>query len=46
MGKTNIDWVQMTDATIVKQMGGYLKHTRLGLNRTQAQLAKDSGLNR
>ena len=46
MGNTNIDWVQMTDATIVKQMGDYLKHTRLGLNRTQAQLAKDSGLNR
>ena len=46
MGKTNIDWVQMTDAAIVEQIGYYIKQTRLSLNRTQEQLAGDSGLNR
>lgn len=46
MAKTNIDWVQMTDAAIVEQIGHYIKQTRLGLNKTQKQLAKDSGLNK
>ncbi len=45
-GNTNTDWVQMTDTAIVEQMGQFIKHTRLNLNKTQAQLAKDSGLNR
>lgn len=46
VGTTNIDWVQMTDTAIVEQIGQYIKQTRLGLNRTQEQLAKNSGLNR
>ncbi|MCP4158878.1 MAG: helix-turn-helix domain-containing protein [Deltaproteobacteria bacterium] len=46
MGNTNINWVQMTDVAIVEQVGRYIKQTRLGLNKTQAQLAKESGLNR
>lgn len=46
MGKTNLDWVQMSDATIVKQIGAYIKYTRLQKNKTQAQLAENAGLNR
>lgn len=46
MGNTNTDWVQMTDLAIVKQIGRFIKHTRLSKNKTQEQLATDSGLNR
>jgi transcriptional regulator with XRE-family HTH domain len=46
MGNRNIDWVQMTDVAIMEQIGRYIKHTRLGLNKTQQQIALDSGLNR
>ena len=45
-GNTNIDWVQMTDLTIVEQIGRFIKHTRLTKNKTQKQLAIDAGLNR
>lgn len=46
MGNTYIDWVQMTDFAIMEQIGRYIKQTRLGLNKTQQQVAEDSGLNR
>ena len=46
MGNTNTDWVQMTDIAIIGQIGRFIKHTRLGKNKTQAQLARDAGLNR
>lgn len=46
MGKTNTDWVQMTDLAIVAQIGRFIKHTRLSKNKTQGQLATASGLNR
>jgi len=46
MGNTNIDWVQMTDLSIVEQIGRFIKHTRLTKNKTQKQLATDAGLNR
>ncbi|WP_026452688.1 helix-turn-helix domain-containing protein [Aequorivita capsosiphonis] len=46
MGNTNIDWVQMTDIAIVAQIGSFIKQTRLGINKSQAQLAIDAGLNR
>jgi len=46
MGNTNIDRVQMTDVAIVEQIGRFIKHTRLNKNKTQTQLAKESGLNR
>jgi transcriptional regulator with XRE-family HTH domain len=45
-GNTNINWVQMTDIAIVAQIGRFIKHTRLGKNKTQKQLATASGLNR
>ncbi len=46
MGNIDIDWVQMSDSSIVKQIGGYIKHVRLGQNKTQAGLAEMAGLNR
>jgi len=46
MGNTNINWVQMTDVAIVEQIGRFIKQTRLAKNKTQAQLAKEAGLNR
>ncbi len=46
MGNTSIDWFQMSDVAIVKQIGSYIKHIRLQQNKTQAQLAQIAGLNR
>lgn len=46
MRYTNIEWVQMSDVAIVKQIGSYIKHVRLQQNKTQAQLAETAGLNR
>lgn len=45
-GGANKNWVQMTDAAIVKQIGVFIKKTRLKLNKTQEQVAEDAGLNR
>jgi len=46
MRSTSIDWVQMSDVAIVKQIGSYIKHVRLQQRKTQAQLANIAGLNR
>ena len=46
MRSTSIDWVQMSDVAIVKQIGSYIKQMRLQQNKTQAQLADMAGLNR
>lgn len=46
MRNTSMDWVQISDAALVKQIGSYLKHVRLQQNKTQAQLAETAGLNR
>jgi len=46
MGKTNINWVQMSDAAIVQQIGNYVKYERQQQNKTQLQLSESAGLNR
>ncbi|MGL1885488.1 MAG: helix-turn-helix transcriptional regulator [Reichenbachiella sp.] len=46
MENTNKDWVAMSDRAIVKALGVYLKAKRLELNKTQAQIANEAGLNR
>ena len=46
MRNTSIDWVQMSDIAILKQLGSYIRHTRSQQNKTQAQLAEMAGLNR
>lgn len=46
MGKANINYTQMSDGAIVAHIGSFIKHTRGQQNKTQAQLAEMSGLNR
>lgn len=46
IAKTNNNWVQMTDNTIVHQIGQFVKHTRLNRNKSQKQIAESAGLNR
>ena len=45
-GNTNINWIEMTDAAIVEQIGRFIKQSRIEQNKTQLQLAKEAGLNR
>jgi transcriptional regulator with XRE-family HTH domain len=44
--KTNTDWVAMSDKAIIETIGVYIRHQRLKLNKTQAQVAKEAGINR
>lgn len=46
MVKTNTNWIAMTDAAIIKQIGQFIKKNRISKNRTQAQVAKAAGMNR
>ena len=46
MGNSSIDWVKMSDAAILKQLGAFIKHTRIQQDVTQAHLAEMAGLNR
>ncbi len=46
MANTIIKFTQMSDGAIVKQIGSFIKHTRVKQNKTQLQLAEISGLNR
>ncbi|MFN3942042.1 MAG: helix-turn-helix domain-containing protein [Flavobacterium sp.] len=36
----------MSDTAIVRKIGEFVKHERLNSNKTQAQLAKEAGINR
>ncbi|HKL09789.1 MAG TPA: helix-turn-helix transcriptional regulator [Bacteroidales bacterium] len=44
--KTNKNWIAMSDAAIIAAIGEFMKQKRLQENKTQAQLAKEAGLNR
>jgi len=44
--KTSNDWVAMADKAIIGAIGAYIRHQRLEQNKTQAQVAKESGINR
>lgn len=46
IGKTNIDYTQMSDGAIVEHIGNFIKYKRTQQNKTQSQLAKIAGLNR
>ncbi len=46
MVKTNNIWVLMSDVSIIKAIGIYIKEQRLQQNKTQAQLAETAGINR
>ncbi len=40
------DIYALSDTAIVAEMGAYIKHHRLALNKTQAQLAEEAGVSR
>ena len=46
MENSSMDWLKMSDAAIVAQLGKFIKHTRITQNVTQAKLAEMAGLNR
>ncbi|MFT5252032.1 MAG: transcriptional regulator with XRE-family HTH domain [Flavobacteriales bacterium] len=46
MGNTNNNWVEMSDTAIVRKIGEFIKQQRLKINKTQAQLATEAGINR
>jgi transcriptional regulator with XRE-family HTH domain len=46
MENTNINWVEMSDTAIVRKIGEFIKQERLKINKTQAQLATEAGINR
>jgi transcriptional regulator with XRE-family HTH domain len=45
-GKTDINWLAMTDSAIFGKIGEFIKHTRLDQNKTQALVAREAGINR
>lgn len=46
MENINTYLILMSDSSIIVSIGDYLKHQRLGQNKTQAQTALDAGVNR
>lgn len=46
MENINTNLILMSDSSIIVSIGDYLKHQRLGQNKTQAQTALDAGVNR
>ena len=46
MGFTGTNWVAMSDSAIIDAIGKYVKNKRLSINKTQAQTAKEAGINR
>lgn len=46
MANTNIEWLSMSDKSIVSTIGKYIRHQRLIQNKTQANIAEIAGVNR
>jgi len=46
MANTNIEWLSMSDKSIISSIGLYIKHQRLVQNKTQAKIAEIAGINR
>jgi transcriptional regulator with XRE-family HTH domain len=46
LGNNNINWISMSDSAIINAIGTYIKRQRLEQNKTQAQVAKEAGINR
>lgn len=42
----NINYKVFTDKALLQKMGDFIKNKRLNINKTQAQLAADAGINR
>ncbi|MFT6981400.1 MAG: transcriptional regulator with XRE-family HTH domain [Crocinitomicaceae bacterium] len=46
MANTNMNWLSMSDNSIVSTIGKYIKDQRLIQNKTQANIAEAAGVNR
>ncbi len=46
MANTSIEWLSMSDKSIISIVGKYIKHQRLIQNKTQANIAEIAGINR
>lgn len=46
MRNADINWIAMTDDTIISQIGLFIKKNRVAKNKTQKQLATAAGINR
>ncbi len=46
MDINNNKWMAMSDATIFKAIGTFIKHHRIAQNRTQKEVADKAGINR
>ena len=46
MANTNIEWLAMSDKSIISLIGEYIKDQRLMQNKTQANIAENAGINR
>lgn len=44
--KTYIDWESKSDKSLLAQIGEYIRHHRLKINRTQTEVAKDADISR
>ena len=43
---TNKQWTAMSNTALISIIGSFIKYQRLEQNKTQAQLAKEAGINR
>ncbi len=41
-----LDWQSMSDASLNKSIGEFVKHSRLQQNKTQGSVAEDAGISR
>ena len=46
MENINNNWASMTDSALISVIGTYIKHQRLGQNKTQEKIAYEAGINR
>jgi transcriptional regulator with XRE-family HTH domain len=46
MENTNNNWTEMSDLAIIQNIGAFIKDQRLKINKTQAQVATEAGVNR
>jgi len=46
MNKTNKNWKSMSDGSILKALGEFIRHHRLEQNKSQSELAEEAGINR
>ena len=44
--KTNIKYLNLSDRAILDEIGSFIRNTRLEMNKTQEQLAKEAGISR